>query len=1265
MRLKRLELFGFKSFAERVVLDFSEHTLVGIVGPNGCGKSNVVDSVRWALGEMRPTSLRGEGMADVIFKGSASRPPLGMAQVTLVVGNEDQALEARGPEVAVERRLYRDGEGEYRIDGDRVRLKDLRDMLFDTGLGSRGYAVLEQGKIDAVLSANPVQRRAIFEEAAGISRYRQRRHETELRLKRTEQDLVRVEDVMGEMRTRVRSLKIAAGKAERWRTMKEEWGLERTRLHRHRLRQLSGQLEQLGPRMAELEAELGTLREERGECERQTAEREAERARLVSELDRLSGEGARVAGERRAVEERGAQLTLRIEAWEKAAREEAERAQVLGALIDGLAQEAEAGLVDRARLAEELESAQAEAASRAGELRDLNREYRAVREAVQEQNDKVLACLHRRTEAQNSERHLSEGRAPAAERSQRALARLNEVDEQLAEIRGEAEQAEAEAGDACRDLERVETRGHELDAEIAELQEQRESARVRKNEAELERARLNSRIESLLDRSAERADLGRGAQRVLESVDAQEGPCRAEQLGGLVADVLRVDTRLARALDAALADRAGALVAQDVEGALAILEWLRTQEDGDSDQGSASVSLVLPRGIARRDLGPPPECGAQGGSLSGRLYDRVRCAAGTEALGRALLGDVMVVENLERALHCVQLHPGWRFVTPQGELVDAAGIVGGLREVLSGPVGRRSVAAELGDRIEVQQCRLHSAGEALSRLDQRLSALHESRARCLRERDAASKALAEVESRLRTARARENDLSASHVLLERECQSAREEVERLAREFEVAVQARGLAEQEFGRENELLSEKEEGRRALEERRELLARDESEVQIMATRLAGELAAIDRRAAELAQRIEESRSEIERAEQRGGEYETNASGGREEGAVLIERGRELAAEGQRLESSLEELRVGERRGREALEEMRRRVEGVQARLDRTSETLSQERLEEQRLSLACDELVRRAAEELELTADDLKDGFEPEPELLEPAGLDALEQHTSQLKVQLDRIGPVNLEAVHELDEAAARLDHLESQSGDLARARTKLNETIRKIDEESRRLFLETFEEVGENFRRIFRQLFGGGKAEVRMEEGVDVLEAGIEITARPPGREMLSIGLLSGGQRTMTALALLFAVFQARPSPFCVLDEVDAALDDANVDRFLGMLSEFRKTTQFIVVTHNKGTMAACQSLFGVTMETKGVSRFVSVELSDVDEFTGNGDGEVPQVAPPREAKPLDAESGERVVELQPSPAPDRAGKPEGQRAAVLESSPSDAPSLS
>ncbi|MDG1983264.1 MAG: AAA family ATPase, partial [Planctomycetota bacterium] len=441
MRLKRLELFGFKSFADRTVIDFGQTTLTGIVGPNGCGKSNVVDAVRWVLGETRPTSMRGSGMTDVIFKGSASRPGMGTAEVTMILDNDAGVLEERGPEIAISRRLYASGEGEYLIDGQRVRLKDVKDLLFDTGLGSRGYSVLEQGRIDAVLSANPAQRRAIFEEAAGISRYRQRRHETELRLKRCEQDVERLDDLMGELRSRVRSLKIQATKAEKYVTAKAEWTEGRTRLLSHRLLAAEGTLEVLKPAIADLEGGVATLRERRSECEAGIEGREAERSGVVAELGTVSAEVAQISGDLRALEERKSQLAMRIASWTASTDEETERAAALGQQFEERQEELARITNEVDALRERTRVAAERASSLTSQGRELGKTYRQLRAEVEGQNERVLDSLHQRTASENKSVHLREAIPPMTERLARVTERFESSEGQVGEVSARLEAA--------------------------------------------------------------------------------------------------------------------------------------------------------------------------------------------------------------------------------------------------------------------------------------------------------------------------------------------------------------------------------------------------------------------------------------------------------------------------------------------------------------------------------------------------------------------------------------------------------------------------------------------------------------------------------------------------------------------------------------------------------------------------------------------------------------------------------------------------------
>jgi len=1235
MRLKRLELFGFKSFADRTILDFGQTSLTGIVGPNGCGKSNVVDSLRWALGETRPTSMRGSGMTDVIFKGSVSRPMLAVADVTLVLGNEAGVIDGHGPEVSITRRLYKSGEGEYLIDGERVRLKDVKDMLFNTGLGSRGYSVLEQGKIDAVLSANPVQRRAIFEEAAGVSRYKQRRHEAELRLKRVEQDVTRLADVMGELRTRVRSLKIQAGKAERFIEARSAWTEERQRLFRHRLYVSNLELEALRPQLSELQENLDSLRSERDGLEEEMGERDRERSAVALDLDQLSREGARLAGEVRAMEERKSQLELRVGGWKESAAEERARAEALRGDLDEQQGELSTMALEFEQLGGDGAAAKGEAEELGARAHDLGVQYKELRAEAAEQNNVVLARLHERTAAQNRVRHLEESQEPARERLEHVTARSEGMQGAISEARVVVEQGQQSVRALAMQLEQCEGEHASCTERLSASEQSVEGIRAEVAGQELERARLMSRIESLLDREREREGLDVGTRRVLESVERDGVPCSSSSLVGLVADHLDCDTRLARALDVILAERALALVVESPDVAGTIADWLAAEEAGQ-------VGLVVPMGLAQPEERALPGSLADSDGVEGRLLDRVQARDGSEELARYLLRDVVVVDTVERAMELVQAHPTWRFVTPAGQCVDAAGLVGGKRKVTQGAVGRRSSAAEL--EIELKRVR-EAILTAEDGLDGEISArdgLRQRMAEINARREEMGRGLSSSEAQLASARQRCGDREAALAVSLQERQRAQAEIDQLSVDLDSATRACADAAHAFERENAALEAKEVERRRFEEEREALMRDEGRARVEVTRLTSELGALDRRIADQTRRVAEMGDEIERTTSRAADFDRSVQQGIGEGEEIVDHVKRLEADREAVDSKLAELRAADKAAAERMEEARSRTDAVRRDLDRKGDQLGEGRLDQQRLELGREEVLQRADEELQLSEEDLRADFDPETEVVQD--VDGLEAQVQRLKVQLDKLGPVNTEAVTELEEVGGRLEFLEGQSADLANARRTLTETIDAIEKESKRLFVETFEEVRGNFKRIFRQLFGGGRADVQLEEGADVLDAGIEIIARPPGREMLSIGLLSGGQRTMTALALLFAVFEARPSPFCVLDEVDAALDDANIDRFLGMLDTFRVNTQFIIVTHNKATMAACDTLYGITMQVKGVSHQVSVELDQVDEI-------VPDTVGPKAPKRSRASSAPELQTdeaVAPAEAAELADEPAG-----------------
>ncbi|MSR62353.1 MAG: chromosome segregation protein SMC [Planctomycetes bacterium] len=1195
MRLKRLELFGFKSFAERMVLDFSS-PVTGIVGPNGCGKSNVVDAVRWVLGETRPTSMRGGEMTDVIFKGSASRPALSVAEVTLVLDNAENDLDGRGAEVSVTRRVYRSGEGEYLIDGGIVRLKDVREMLYGTGLGSRGYSVLEQGKIDAILSANALERRAIFEEAAGISRYRARKKETEARLERVQADCLRLDDVLTELERRRRSLKIQAGRAQRFVEARDAWQSEGKRLAQHQVHTLRSELAALDGALAAAEQEGEELRAQRSAAEQEISMRGGEQQSLQAGIERANADAAETSAELRGLDERRMQLGERAQAARRAAQEEGARSGELERRLTARLEEA--------RVAEEhireLEGATREAEARAQilarEVVTLEANLGTLAKSHEAQSSAVLKLLHARSTDQNQVQALERARGLLFERLARSSARGEELRAQLGGGRGEEASRANELEGLVGVLAGLEEERSGVLGEAQGLESQRSGLETRRNALEVEIARLSSRVEALRDWEEERAGLESGARELFRARERGEEPALSAELAGLFADHLHPDSRHARALDAALGLRAQAVVTRSTEAALAIVGWLRARSSG-------RVSLVLPESwsgaLAERAL--PGALAAESG-IFGRLHEFARPEPEFAPLAQALLGDALLVRDLASALELVARFPEWRFVTAEGDLVDAAGLSGGYQEVTHGPLGRRSTAAEL----DTQRARLEQELSALELELERLGQHQNEKAERLRVLGASLQRSLERRQRLASGlaalRARLEELGHALELAEAEQRERAQERGQLEAELEELRTRLAVGEEQLTRERAALVELEQARAAVEGERDQRARDEARARVEASSLVERLEAHRRERTQRTRAAEELRTELGRSQRLVTEHARSAEQGEAAAAaLLLERDVLLERRGA-LDQELTVLRAREREARAALEQTRAGREELTQRLERALGALSERRLECQRLELAREEVVRRAREDFALALEELPTDFAAEAELAERAALETLGTRVRSLKESLDELGAVNLEAVSELKEVDERHGFLHGQRTDLEDSRKTLGDTLRRLNEESERMFLEAFEQIREHFKTLFRQLFGGGKADITLMEGASVLDAGIEIMARPPGREVLPISLLSGGQRTMTALAILFAVFRAQPSPFCILDEVDAALDDANIGRFLHLLEASVDGTQFIVVTHNKGTMAACQMLYGVTMAVRGVSHVVSVELAQVDE---------------------------------------------------------------
>ncbi|GJM20832.1 MAG: chromosome partition protein Smc [Planctomycetota bacterium] len=1224
MRLIRIEIHGFKSFADRTSLELSPG-LTAVVGPNGCGKSNVIDAVKWALGEQRASALRGKDMTDVIFKGNGARAARNFAEVSLVFDNEDGTLPIDYSEVVITRRLFRSGESEYLINKNSSRLKDVRDLLMDTGLGTGAYSVMEQGRIDAILSANPQERRRIFEEAAGISRYRARRREAENKLARTEQNLLRLGDVLEELEKRTRSLKVQAGRARTYLESRDRVSELRALHSAHLWEQLGTALDTQIAGLSELEGLDGAARAALDEVRAEVGVLQARLGDARTAADEAADAFRQATGEVEALSER--QVNLRERLAEVAERREAlvQRLSGLGVALAERRTELTNMQERLATAATELAARQSVEADAAGVHERATHELETARAEADAERSAALERMEQLTQVRN-ERSQSEARKAALLASRDRLAeRVGELGKQREEQ--VALQGELFAG--ARDLDAA--------LEVARSQHDEKSARrtaeaesLQRLDAELARSRedaaaLASRKEALAELLERRDGVSPGALSLLES--------DLPGIEGLLVDHLRAPQHLAEAVEASLGATTQAVVVASRADGLRALEHLHRAQGG----------RVL---LAPRDALRPGPHAAQGR----RLLDEVQVLQHAELM-EALLGHVRLVSDRAELANCVP-DGVTVWVTPDGDLLDERGVLrGGTAGEEGGLVSRRSELDALSARCERLAAELEDLGQRRVQQEHVVAALDE-------QLEEINQRLRKTETERERTRERERQNTSRREALERELNLRESDLQRLEGEIE---EVQTLLSQALDREAVLqqqveVDREQDGARELElgqlrtqlsatqdalaaarlevgkhhERREALEAERRQVERGVEERAEALANSEREQAQLAEHGEKLQAELV-------EVEARASGLTEERdrrAGVLESAKQVAAEVGRELNVAQDAVVARERELEsasaALSEHRLTIKETQVR----REELRAKVLEELELDLADPRpLLSTLAAEAEaaaaheaLVAAALEAGEEPPalPEVSEEPEPEhdwaAIAAEIEELRAKLGRMGNVNLAAVDELSEVEERFLALSAQRDDLVEAQLSLNDTINKVNKESRERFVEAFEEVREHFRDIFRKLFRGGRADIQLEEGADVLEAGIEITAAPPGKDARTITLLSGGERTMTAVGMLFALFKARPSPVSLLDEVDAALDETNIDRFCSVLEDFLGKSQFLVVTHARRTMSYADTVFGVTMQEHGVSKVLGLSLDEYDaQRTGRGAAQSLEGTPPKD----------------------------------------------
>jgi len=1246
VKLKKLELFGFKSFAERTVFEF-EDSLSALVGPNGSGKSNVVDAIKWVLGERSAQKLRGSEMASMIFNGGKGRKPLNYAEVKLVIDNADGWLKVDYEEVCIHRRIDRTGQSNYFINGTPCRLKDIRALLMDTGVGTSAYSFIEQGQIDQLLRASAKERRLVFEEAAGINRFLDQTREAERKLERVSANLARVNDILIEVERQLRSVKYQAARARTFKRQSERLQLLRLAQGLHGYRALLAERRELTRRIEAATAERERLGQAAADIERDL---EGARVELSSLQTSLSESRQQLARTEARIESLGREAELNRRRLDELAHQIEQISRRRSALEQGIA-----------ALQEEIRQAETELARGTAELEAMTQRFEAGRRRAEQVHQ-------RRREAEQSAEALkarvfdlfqhesrlgNQVEVVAAER--RTLsARAERIENRAGKLRDQVAQVDAGRSEARSTLEGLEQKQSTLQTEMSRLTEAIASAE--KNLEELAAAEVKARAE--MGRKVGRRDTLRDLENRAEGVRTGARKLLEAELPGrigMVADLVEVPLEVAPAVEAALGDRAQAVVFETAEGARQALALLAGRQAGRADV------IALDRVAVPAAAGPIAGCRP--------LAELVRCDARIAGAVEMLLADTFLVDDVTRldSLLDAGLPAGARLITAGGESYCADGLwTGGTPETPS-LISRRSELAELDEQIARLESRLAELADRRRLHAARRNSLQAEHARLAAELEQVARSAGQMRSRLEAADRRASELEdelnlarAEALAVSREMQELDGRSARLAEELEKAraeraeaqsaseaeaARLRTLQEQEqaVGREvGELSSElartrehhnhlkallerltTEKGRReaefaGMQDEREANARRRREAEA-AIQAAGE------EAAELTSRRQALRAAINAQTE---ELEQH----RRRIAQMTERSHAVSAQRQQSEERLQALRMQEMEASTRMENLLDRIaEDYGVRLQALE--LEPERWREEspfltrsireftdapaleeapkekvaswyrQMTAPAEEQPQPAEEELEMIA--LEEARELRRSVMELAGdpatdWEAVRREIATLKAKVDRIGNVNVDSIRQQEELETRLQFLTDQKEDLEKARRHERDIIRELNKKSRERFRQTFEQVRRNFQGLFRKLFGGGSADLILEEDAeDILEAGIEMVARPPGKESATITLLSGGEKALTAVALLFAMFQAKPSPFCLLDEVDAPLDDANVERFLRLLEEFQRDTQFIIITHNKVTMNVAAVLYGLTM-ADGVSKKISVRFEDV-----------------------------------------------------------------
>ena len=1185
MRLKRLEIYGFKSFADRTVVVFDQG-ITGIVGPNGSGKSNLSDAVRWVLGEQSAKALRGGKMEDVIFNGTQKRKRLGYCEVSLVFDNEDHALPVDFAEVMITRRVYRSGEGEYYINKAACRLRDIIELFRDTGVGKEGYSIIGQGRIGEILSQKSEDRRGIFEEAAGIVKYRTRKEESEKRLANMRDNLSRVEDIIAELESQLEPLAKASETARHYLALRDE--LRVLECSSFVLRS-----DRAKERIADAEAMLTGLREAIEQEEKRagelTAARDAanETSQALEEQVSAAHESVlELTREKEAREGELAMLRAEIARMEKDVLNLSQEEDVRRARSEALEGEIRQNEADTLSTRTQITELQRELHAKEAALEAAQEAAREAEETLEAHKSAIIDAMNRLSDVRTSEARLATMRKELERRGEEARAQREELeiiagrlDEQLDEAKQELEefrQAEGELQEAGR---KIEQESQEAAQKIARIQQAVSDANGQKQAAA-------SRLRVLREMERDYAGYQQAVKQVLLHARGNQG------VRGVVASLMQVPKELERAVEAVLGGALQNVVTSDEYVARDMIAYLRSNKLGRATFLPMTTITGRTLSSQERQLLSMPGC-------VGVASELVGFAPEYRGIVENLLGRTVVAENLDAGIEIMRRGKhAFRLVTLEGDVMHSGGSMtgGSSASRMTSLLSREREIKEHEELLEKIEQQIKDYELRLEKGEAFRQGVKQRRAQAFEDLHQAQIDVSIASERVRTLSAQRE----SHAQQEQRCDLLCAQIaENLSQIDSQLAGARSTQAGEERTSDEMNRRTGELSDILYEKREALDALREEAQHVRVTLAAkerDLTALTADGARMHREQEEIAAQLYQAHERRETLIVEHQNATQQMAADTQL---AVACGEKLKDAQQTLSERQAQRGESQERVRALTQEIDALHEQLAQDQDKGHKAEMILSRTQAELTQmqqRIWDEYELTYAGAKEY------LTEPFDLAASDRRTGDIRREIRAMGPVNVTAVEDYRACRERYEELAGQRDDLLKAEDDLKGIIETLQRQMERQFMENFRLMQQYFAETFAKLFGGGHAELRLLDESDVLGCGIEIVAQPPGKKLQLLSLLSGGERALTAIAILFAMLRLKPTPFCFLDEIEAALDDGNISTFADYLREFSTDTQFVVVTHRKGTMERCDSLYGVAMEEKGVSTMLSVELKDVGE---------------------------------------------------------------